>query len=84
MYGTTKIIILFGITAWFCAYLLLVASPRQWILKIKDPLTVHHKKIGLVYPWPPFHYMTLFGKSLQAVMWLPIPVILFSYIYSNI
>lgn len=59
------ILIILAIIVTIC-HLLFRYAPREWIFKIKEPVTIHHKrhKNG-AFTFPPFHYLNLNGKMLK-------------------
>jgi len=48
------------------SHLLFRYAPREWIFKIKEPITIHHKrhKNG-AFVFPPFHYLNSNGNKLK-------------------
>ena len=40
---------------------ILKTVPRAWIFIIKEPITIHHKRVvGIVFAHPPRHYICYF------------------------
>ena len=49
-------------------HLLFRYAPREWIFKVKEPITIHHKKHkNGAFTFPPFHYLNKNGTTLKLL-----------------
>jgi len=59
------VLIFLAITFTIC-HLIFRYAPREYIFKIKPPITIHHKKhTNGSYIFPPFHYLNKNGIILK-------------------